>query len=192
LIFALFGGAAFKSLEVVLGPFLIDRGFDRSDVGWFSAGPMNGLMLAGAVVGGILPDRVVRKPCVMIALGTVVSSIGMLAVADWLAGHGRGHHLLSLLSVTAFAIGLFTSASYALFMDITDPRIAAKQFSAFMGATNGCESWSSFAMGKIVAASGYPVAMLCLCGVSICALPVLSAMRIASRRPKESPTPQPS
>jgi hypothetical protein len=187
LIFALVGGAAFKSLEVVLGPFLIDRGFDRNDVGWFSAGPMIGLMLAGAVAGGILADRFERKPFVMVALGAFVSSIALLAGADWLADHSRGYHLFALLSITAFAIGLFTSASYALFMDLTDPSIAATQFSAFMGATNGCESWSTYVMGKIVASSGYPTAMLCMCGVSLCALPALRAMRVDSEPPQESP-----
>ena len=45
-------------------------------------------------------------------------------------------------------------------MDISSPVIAATQFSAFMGATNGCESWSSFASGKLIASFGYSVAML--------------------------------
>ncbi len=48
LLFALLGGASFKSLEVIIGPLLIDRGFAKSDVGLFASGPMIVPMVAGA------------------------------------------------------------------------------------------------------------------------------------------------
>jgi hypothetical protein len=50
-----------------------------------------------------------------------------------------------LIGVADVFIGLFTAASYALFMDLTDPKLGGTQFSAFMAATNGCESWSGWA-----------------------------------------------
>lgn len=53
---ALVGGAAFKSLEVYYSPFLIDRGYAKDTVGWFSLGPMIGLMTVGAIAGGFLAD----------------------------------------------------------------------------------------------------------------------------------------
>ena len=42
------------------------------------------------------------------------------------------------------AIGVFTASSYALFMDHTEPAVAATQFTAFMALTNACESWAVF------------------------------------------------
>ena len=54
-----------------------------------------------------------------------------------------------------------------------NPAIAATQFSAYMGMTNGCESWSTFAAGQIIADSGYSLAFLVMCGVSLAALPLL-------------------
>ncbi len=175
--FALLGGAAFKSLEVVYGPFLIDRGFQQETIGWFSAGPMIGLMIAGALLGGWLADRRSRPAFVAVALMFVLLSIAGLALHDLLGGQGRGSGLLWLLATVAFGIGLFTAASYALFMDLTFPSIAATQFSAFMGMTNGCESWSTYAVGRIATQWDYPAGMLAMCAASLLAFPLLWQMR---------------
>lgn len=177
MLFALLGGAAFKSLEVVYGPFLVDRGYSEKEIGLFSAGPMILLMIAGSLLGGRLADRFARRTFVALALLSFVLPIAGLALSDRLWSAQRGPHLLIGLALTALGIGIFTAASYALFMDLTRPTIAATQFSAFMGATNGCESWSSYTIGWIIAAAGYPVGMLVMCGVSLAALPLLLGMR---------------
>ncbi len=179
LLFAFLGGAAFKSLEVVLGPFLVDRGYSKEEIGLFTMLPMIGLMVLGALSGGWLADRISRRLCVALSLLSFVLPIAMLAGADWMWEGERGAHLLTLLAATAFGIGVFTAASYALFMDLTRRGIAATQFSAFMGATNGCESWSSLAVGQIIAASSYSTAFLAMCGASLLALPLLWWMRSA-------------
>jgi MFS family permease len=183
LLFALLGGAAFKSLEVVYGPFLVDRGYDDAEIGTFSAGPMILLMITGSLLGGRLADRFARRTFVALALLSFVLPIAGLALSDRLWSGERGPHLLFGLSLTALGIGIFTAASYALFMDLTRPSIAATQFSAFMGATNGCESWSSYAIGWIIATAGYPAGMLTMCAVSLAALPLLLGMR---REPENS------
>jgi MFS family permease len=178
---ALIGGAAFKALEVVLGPLLVDRGYDKAEVGWFTAGPLILCMTLGAVVGGALADRFSRPRFVAGALLLVITSVAVFALVD-LAGGGRGGaHLLVLLAISAFCIGLYTASSYALFMDLTRPAIAATQFSAFMGATNGCESWSVWAMGRLHAGHGYPIALLALSLVSLLAVPLLFRLAPAPR-----------
>lgn len=176
LLFALIGGAAFKSLEVVIGPLLVDRGYSEQEIGVFSAGPMILLMIVGSLIGGHLADRRACPSSVAAALLAFVVPIGLLAIFDHGYGSVRGAHLLVLLAAAAFGIGLFTAASYALFMDLTRPGIAATQFSAFMGATNGCESWSSYAIGRIIPVAGYPAGLLSMCAVSLLALPVLFAL----------------
>jgi MFS transporter (putative signal transducer) len=158
---------------------LIDRGYDRAEIGWFSAGGMIVSMIAGSVLGGWLADRVGRRRFVAAALLFVVAAILGLAFSDVEMNGRRGPHLLVLLATTAFGIGLFTAASYALFMDITHPTVAATQFSAFMGATNGCESWASFAIGRIIAQVGYPAGMIAMSVASLVALPLLIGMRPA-------------
>lgn len=72
-----------------------------------------------------------------------------------------------------FFIGLFTAASYALFMDLTDANLGGTQFSAFMAATNGCESGSAWAGGRIVGTANYASAFLVLSVVSLLSLSLL-------------------
>lgn len=186
LAFALTSGAAFKALEVVYGPFLIDRGFTKSEVGTFAALPMILLMVTGSLAGGYLSDRIGRRRLVAASLTLICASVTALAIGDLWFESQRGNHLLACLAVTALGIGLFTAASYALFMDITRPDVAATQFSAFMGLTNGCESWSTWIAGLMIVAYGYPPAFLVLCGVSLLSLPLLS--RIS---PPSDPTVKP-
>jgi hypothetical protein len=68
---------------------------------------------------------------------------------------------------------MFTASSYALFMDITNPKLGATQFSAYMGATNGCEAWSGYTVGKLHTAFGYSVAFTLMSFVSLTTLIVL-------------------
>lgn len=175
--FAVTGGAAFKSLEVVYGPFLVDRNFDKETIGWFSLGPMIGAMIAGAIFGGWLADRVGHRRCVAGSSLLIAMTITALAVSDLQSNAARSSLLLVWLAATAFGIGMFTASSYTLFMDITHPAIAATQFSAFMGATNGCESWSSYVAGRIISEAGYPIAMLIMCLVSLLAIPLVVTLR---------------
>ena len=92
---------------------------------------------------------------------------------------------MMLLTIMYFFVGAFTTVSYALFMDLTDPRLGATQFSAFMAATNGCESWAAWSGGRIVASHGYPAAFLIMSLVSLASLPLLPLMRrpAIGRRP---------
>ena len=182
LLFAAVGGAAFKSLEVIYGPFLVNRGFDNETIGWFSLGPMIGAMIVGSVLGGWLADRFEVYRCVAGSLGFIVVTIVCLTATDWLGGSAGSWHLLAWLSATGIGIGIFTASSYAMFMNITTPAVAATQFSAFMGATNGCESWSSYATGRMIASSGYPAAMLAMCIVSVFSLPLVALLRFSSRQ----------
>ncbi len=172
LLFALIAGAGFEAVGGTAGPFLIDRGFSSGEVGRFFAFHSVLAMMAGAVVGGYLADRLGKRVAVSVFLLLMAACIFVLAAID--AGMPRGAHdwLVALLTFLYLCIGLFTASSYALFMEITDPALGATQFSAFMGATNACESWSTFAVGRTIVAVGYPaafsmMALLSLVGLSL-------------------------
>lgn len=177
LAFGVLGGAAAKSLDIIYGPYLIDRGLTEESIGWFSLGPKIGLMIVGSLLGGWLADRVGKRQCVAISLVFISFTVSALAISDRLLGAESTTPLLGWLGASALGIGLFTSSSYALFMNICHPRIAATQFSAFMGATNACEFWSGLLAGQIIGNFGYSPAMLIMGIASLFALPLVWKMQ---------------
>ena len=177
LVVALLGGAAFETVGALAGPFLIDRGVSEAGVGWFFTATVV-LMLAGALAGGAAADRWGARQATAAFLLTLAGLVSAAAAADWFFEPGRA----ALLGAVYFGIGLFTAASYALFMNLTDPRLGGTQFSLFMGATNLCESGAAFAGGRIAAAMGYPAAFLAAAAASLPALLALRMLKIGDNR----------
>jgi MFS transporter, PAT family, beta-lactamase induction signal transducer AmpG len=181
LAFALTSAAAFEATGQLAGPFLVDRGVAVGTVGLFFGVFVVAATLAGGLVGGLLADRRGHaRMCAIFLAGFVFMILG-LAVADR-AGSST-FVLLAWLTGMYLFVGLFTAASYALFMDLTDPRLGGTQFSAFMSATNGCESWSAWSGGRLAGAFGYPVAFVTMSAVSLVTLPILAFLKRSHRRP---------
>jgi len=186
LLFAGTSGAAFESVGAVAGPFLLDQGFSKADVGVFFSIPSVLGMMSGALAGGYLADRLPRRTAVAVTLGIMVLGVLGLAVLTGAAPDGQPSLLLlPLMGLLYVSIGMFTATSYALFMDATEPSLGATQFSAFMGATNGCEAWSAYAVGKLQGASGYSSGFLFMAAVSILSLPILRFIRATPVAPRE-------
>jgi MFS transporter (putative signal transducer) len=176
LAFALVAAAGFEATGQLAGPFLIDRGVSSSLVGVFFGVFAVGAMLVGGLAGGVIADRRGRTAAAAASLAGFVSMIVLLAALD-LAGGAGAPVLMAVLTGMYFFVGFFTATSYALFMDLTDARIGATQFTAFMAGTNACESWSAWAGGRLAAGQGYPAAFLALSAVSLLGLPLLRLMR---------------
>jgi MFS family permease len=174
--FAIVSAAAFEATGQLAGPYLVDRGVPSGTIGIFFGGFVVASMLTGGLAGGFLADRWNRTSVAAVALCGFVGSIVVLAIAD-LAGATGTPLLIGLLTLMYFFVGQFTAATYAIFMDLTQPRVAATQFSAFMAGTNACESWSAWSGGLIVASHGYAAAFLAMCGVSLLGLPLLRQIR---------------
>lgn len=174
--FALIGGTAYEAVGSVAGPFLIDRDLNKEEVGYFFAIPSIVSMIAGSLIGGYLSDRFERRKSVMIFIAFLAGVILLLAAADLWGNQESATLIVALLSLMYFGIGLFTASSYGLFMDLTNPKLGATQFSAFMGGTNLCESWSAFAVGKLIVASSYGVAFGTMAVVSLIAIPFLKIL----------------
>lgn len=180
LLFAGIGGAGFEAVGAVAGPFMIDRGLTSTQVGVFFSLPSIVGMIIGALIGGAVSDWLGRRKAVGIFLSALAASIFVLAWFDAAGDPSSGAGIFLLLALVYFCIGLFTASSYALFMDITDPRLGATQFSAFMGVTNLCESWSGFAIGRMIPIVGYPAGMAIMGVISLASLPLLPAMSAKS------------
>lgn len=180
LAFALLSAAAFEATGQLAGPYLVDRQVPETTIGVFFGLVVVAAMLTGGLTGGAAADRFGRRKTAAWSLLGFTACILGLAGAD--AGGSVGTAvLISLLAAMYFFVGGFTAASYALFMDLTDPRLGATQFSAYMAATNACESWSAWGGGRLAAASGYPAAFAVMSLVSLASLPLLPAIRRLSR-----------
>lgn len=177
LLFAGVGGAGFEAVGAVAGPFLIDRGFSKTEVGWFFGIPVVAGMVVGALLGGYASDRFGRTRAVVIFLVSIAACIFTLASFDTASNGSGSWEYIVLLSLLYVCIGMFTAASYAMFMDITDVRLGATQFSTYMGATNGCESWATMAVGRMIPAFGYPIAFAVLAAISLLTIPVVRRLR---------------
>ena len=170
--FAAIGGAGFESVGLLVGPYLLDRGFSQDQIGAFLFLPTVLAMMAGAVAAGWIADRLDRRRVAGGSVALIAGVILMLAMfpsaGTWLT--------LALLTTIYFLIGLLTTTSYALFMDLTDRRLGATQLSAAMSATNLCESWSGFTSGRVAAALGYGPAFAWMAMASLLSLPLLWMM----------------
>ncbi len=182
LAFALVSAAAFEATGALAGPYLIDRGAAEKTIGFFFALPVMVATLVGVILGGKASDRFGRLKTVGLFLAGFVFVILNLAIVDQFYPQGTPRMMFGILLAMYFFIGLFTATSYALYMDLTDPRVGATQFSAFMAATNGCEAWATWAGGRIAADAGYFTAFSLMSVVSLLSLPLLWLLPVNGKR----------
>jgi MFS transporter (putative signal transducer) len=176
--FALISGAGFEAVGAVAGPFLVDRGQTGAAIGTFLAFPAIIATVGGGFFGGWIADRYGRPLAAGLALVFVAATIFALA-----ASPGAGANAtFGLLTAIYLGIGMFTAASYALFMELTDPRLGATQFSSFMAATNACEAWAALLVGRLIVGNGYSSAFMALAAISLVGLPIALLIARARRR----------
>jgi MFS family permease len=188
LLFALVAGAGFEAVGGLESVFLLERGLSTDTVGWFASVPKTLCLVGGALLGGRLADRWGRRRSLLRFQALCAAAVLLVAGLD-ARGVPAAPGLLIALGALWFTTGLFLSASYALLMDLTDARIAATQFSAFMGATNACEAWSVRVAGQWAPTQGYPFAFAMLALVSLVALPLVILLRRApAARDQRPPT----
>lgn len=151
--FALVAGAGFEAGGALAGPMLVDLGAPSSSTGWFLAGPVVVAMALGGWLGGRWVDEGPRVARVKLALGGVtlmVLGVGVAAMSG-----ASSAVMMGCLAGMYLGIGCFTAGTYALFMDLTDPKLGATQFSTFMAATNGCEAAAVWVAGRLVGGFDY-------------------------------------
>ena len=151
--FALTAGAGFEATGALAGPLLIDLGASTQTTGWFFALPVVVTMAVGGWFGGRWSDNGVRTRRAALALIGMTIAVGAVALSAAVSLSVAA--IIVSLAILYVGIGAFTAISYALFMDLTDKRLGATQFSTFMAATNGCEVWAVALGGFLVGRMGY-------------------------------------
>jgi predicted MFS family arabinose efflux permease len=149
---------------------LTDRGI--ADLNLWSAV----LSAAGCVVGGFLSDRLGRRR--MLALYVALMAVPVLYLARVLEAHGwilpvdttdpdrpvAAAALVSAFWIAVLVYSVFQGLMYgtrsALFMDVTDPKVAATQFTAYMALMNLTIAYSAAWQGWWIERFGYPSTLL--------------------------------
>ncbi len=182
LLFAGTAGAAYEAAGVLCGPMLVDRGVPTDTVGWLFGIPVVGATIIGGLLGGVFSDRVGRNR--LIGAG-IVGFAAMVLLLGGLNSRPAVAPMAFFVVLTGlyFCIGVFTVASYALFMELSRPPLAATQFSGFMSATNGCEAWASWLGGLIVSRFDYGMAFVVMSVLSLAALPLLRWLKPDNEEP---------
>ncbi len=168
--FAFTAAAAFEAGGAFAGPLLTDYKMPQQTIGFFFAVPVVICMLLGGITGGFLSDKYGRKKMLTFFIPGFVIMVMLVALFGIRNPGIPETGWMIMYSGMYFFAGMFTAASYALFMDVTNPKLGATQFSTFMSATNGCEAWVVYSAGIIAAASDYNIAFLVMCMVSLSAL----------------------
>lgn len=131
-----------KSFLGLLGPWLIDRGFDSTEIGTFLAFPALMLQLLGSLFGGYFADHFSKKKILMI---TQLSMIALIVLIIFIIPKTLTIPILCLLY---FGTGMLISTCYSMLMNLTTLEMAATQFAAFMAMVNLSESYSVYLVGR--------------------------------------------
>jgi PAT family beta-lactamase induction signal transducer AmpG len=141
------------------------------------------------VVGGLLSDRFGHRPtlAVYIALMSlpVLYLMGILQQAGYVMPRPPGGppqpalvgHLWIATLTFSVAMGLMYGTRSAIFMGITNPRVAGTQFTAYMAMMNLAIAFSATWQGIAVEALGYPLTLLIDALVGLLCLAFLPALR---------------
>lgn len=174
----------------------VELGLDDRAVGSLTLAST--ILSAGfCMLGGWLSDRFGRRRTLALFIfGTTLPTIA-LAMAmhrfGWImpispdapARPIPSPELVDLFRALVLGYAVFQGLMYgvgtAIFMDVTTPRVAATQFTAYMALCNLTTSYSAFWQGHAVSRWGYPVTLALDCAIGLIGLVCLPLMGSVAR-----------
>ncbi|HEX6704739.1 MAG TPA: MFS transporter [Albitalea sp.] len=197
-IFALLPAGAMCLGLALQSNLAVELGMSDDEVAWLNVGStvINAVF---CVIGGWMSDRFGRRR--MLALFVALQSVPVLYLMNELARHGWimpinidapnrptvPPVLVMALWIATLVYNAFNGLMYgtrsAAFMDVTNPRVAATQFTAYMAMLNLTISYSANWQGIASEAWGYPTTLLvdALFGlVGLAALPFMKPIATAA------------
>ena len=133
-------------------------------------------LAVGSLVGGVVTDKIGRKSTLYVFIGLNIVFTAFLIFADswW--------KLSVIYGIIGFLMGGHSTASCALFMDVTNPRIGATQYGIFTGIANVGLNGGGMITGTMAVALGFSRTFLYAAWVFGPALLVLYFIRITKRK----------
>ena len=160
LLFALLPCAAMALAYAILGTLQVDYGLEQADIAKISV--LNTIAAAtGCVIGGLLGDRFGIKK--MLAGFYLLTTIPTVYLAMQIASVGLAAIPVEYFFGIIILHGLFYGGSFslnaAIFMGMTNPLVAATQFTAYMALGNISISIGNLWQGVVAERVGYSAAL---------------------------------
>ena len=175
LFFALLPAGAMSLGLALQSNLAVEVGMSDDSVAWLALWT-NVISAAAMVIGGLLSDRWGRRKTLFVYLALmslpVLYLMGVLTEHQWImptSGKDAVKRVAAPALVTAIwvatltysvAQGLMYGTRSAIFMDVTNPKVAATQFTAYMAMMNLAISYSATWQGISAEALGYPKTLL--------------------------------
>jgi PAT family beta-lactamase induction signal transducer AmpG len=149
-LFSLLPTGAIALQYATLGTIQVDYGLNENQIAELRI--YNTITSAlGCVVGGLLGDRIGAKKTV--AMSYLLTALPTLILAFEISNGGLQSVSAGLFWGVIIAHGFFFGMAYgvrnAIFMSMTNPRVAATQFTAFMGMSNLAISFGNYWQGVV-------------------------------------------
>jgi len=205
LVFALLPAGAMALALSLAQTLAVDLGFDDETLGSWNLWTTI-LQGAGCILGGWLSDKLGRRTSLTVAIIAMAPVTLWVSWALWridwihpIDAAQRSSLIVPASIVTVFwlatliyslANGMMYGARAALFMDLSNPRVAASQFTAYMAGTNFVISYSARWQGAAIDQYGYTITLLMDVAIGLLSLSVLWAMGSAPKRASATRTPR--
>lgn len=168
----------------------VELGLNDDQVAWMNLATS---VVSGAamVLGGLLSDRIGRR--VVLSAAVILMSLPVAYLALVLQQHGYvmpraadskaavEPALVTALWVAVLGFNVFMGLMYgvrsALFMDVTNPKVAATQFTAYMALMNLSIAYTATWQGLSIEAFGYPVTLAIDATVGLFCLALMHLMK---------------
>ncbi len=161
----------FMTITTVATVLLMQKlGWSQEEYGQMIGGFPLVFGLAGSVGGGWIADRIGHRRTV--AISTILLGITWLAFAASESSWTSRSFVVTIWCAGELAFGILSASLFALFMDLSWPRVAATQFTAFMALLNLSRTIGSKLAGPAQEALGF-VGTYVACGVLQIAVVVL-------------------
>ncbi|NNE08179.1 MAG: MFS transporter [Gemmatimonadetes bacterium] len=145
----------------------------------------------GCVVGGWVSDRFGHRR--MLAVWYILTGFPTFWLAQKLVGNGMEGVTITEFFVVAviynFTSGLVAGTNLALFMGLTNPKVAATQFTGYMAMRNVVYAYSATWQGQAAEANGY--AWVLMIEIGLLALPLILLPFLSPLRPVQVAEPAP-
>ncbi len=139
---------------------------------------------AGCLAGGYASDRLGHRMMVAVGFGcTAIVTFGLATQIDQLglAAVAPGFFYGSVLA-HGFFFGVSYGARNAIFMGMTNPVVAATQFTAFMGMSNLAISYGNYWQGIVAERMGYATVLYADALIGLLVIAIIPFLR-----PREEP-----